>query len=287
MQHLIIGYGYCGYHLAQYLLKKKESVTAISRHLDSIYELEGLNHIQHNIEEPFHWQKKETIIYYLIPPIGDRSDDVGLKQFLNHSQLKATQVIYFGSSGVYGNHAGAWVDESSTCYVHSSRQKRRLNAEAQWLTYCQQQQIPLIILRVGGIYGVNRLPLQAAMKQTPVITPELAPYTNSIYIDDLIKISYLLTQTKSTTSLYNIADGQPTPVGTLQQLIAQTLGLRAADYESFEQAWERASSMKKEFLSTSKRLSIQALKTRLKSTLHLTPLADAVTLSLKLQGLLR
>ncbi|KTD08722.1 NAD(P)-dependent oxidoreductase [Legionella jamestowniensis] len=284
MQHLIIGYGYSGYHLAQYLLKRKESVTAISRHLDSAYRLEGLNHIVHDIEEPLQWKAKETIIYYLIPPGGSNDQDFGLKQFLNHSQLSASCVIYFGSSGVYGNHAGAWVDESSSCHVQNARQQRRLDAEAQWQTYCQHNHIPLVILRIAGIYGVNRLPLEAAMEGTPVINPEQAPYTNHIYIDDLVKISHALVQTKSAFSLYNIADGQPTPIGTLQQMIAQTLGLGPAGYESFEQAWERASPMKKEFLSASKRLSIQALKTRLKSTLHLTPLAEAVTLSLKSQG---
>ncbi|CEK09972.1 SDR family oxidoreductase [Legionella hackeliae] len=285
MKHLILGYGYCGYYLARHLLNQQQSVTAISRHLDSAYALEGLAHISHDIATPFIWEDADTIIYYLIPPAGDNDHDLGLQKFLTHSHLQASQVIYFGSSGVYGDHQGAWVDELSVCHITSKRQQRRLDAENQWVTFCQKHHIPLTLLRIAGIYGPHRLPLQAAREQIPIINPQVSPYTNHIYVENLAEISVALTQIKS-SGIYNIADGNPTTFGVLQQLVAQLLELAPPSLETFEQAWERASPMKKEFLSASKRLSIQSLKTKLQSSLHLTPLADAVKLSLKSQGLL-
>ncbi|KTC81663.1 NAD-dependent epimerase/dehydratase family protein [Legionella brunensis] len=286
MEHLIIGYGYCGFHLARYLLAKQLSVTVVSRHLDNTFLLPGLNHLCHNIDEPFIWEKPDTIIYYLIPPIGDNKEDLGLKRFLESSHLDVSKVIYFGSSGVYGDHHGAWVDEYSPCYIYSARQQRRLDAEAQWLTFCQKKAIPAIILRIAGIYGPSRLPVESAIAQVPIVHPPSAPYTNHVYVEDLVSISFQLAAKINVSSIYNIADGNPAPLGTLQQEVAQILKLTHASYESWEAAWERASPMKKEFMQASRRLSIRALETSLGSSLTLTRLTQAITLSLQSQGLI-
>ncbi|WED42163.1 SDR family oxidoreductase [Legionella cardiaca] len=284
MHHLIVGYGYCGYHLACHLANKQQQVSTISRHIDKAFELPGVNHLCRDIAEPFIWEKSDTIIYYLIPPIGDQEKDNGLQQFLTNNLHSVTKVIYFGSSGVYGDHQGAWVDEDSHCNIHSLRQQRRLDAEKQWLSFCQQQSIPALMLRIAGIYGPDRIPLQAAIAQTPLIIPDQAPYTNHIYIGDLVNIVLQLVMKTNHTSIYNIADGNPTRIGALQQQVAEILHLNPAPYESFEDAWKKASPMKKEFMSASRRLSIQALNNSLQSSFHLTSLADAVHLSLRHQG---
>ncbi|WP_019218139.1 hypothetical protein [Legionella tunisiensis] len=72
--------------------------------------------------------------------------------------------------------------------------------------------------------------------------------------------------------------------GTLQQQVAQALGLEAAPYESWEQMWAISSPMKREFMLASKRLSIDVLRATLKETLTLTSLSDAVINSLKQEG---
>ena len=284
MHHLILGYGYCGYYLAQELLKQNHQVTAVSRHLNPQWELPQLKHIPHDLNQPFNWPEPETIVYYLIPPPSDGENDSFLKQLLSHSVIKAKKVIYFGSSAVYGNHQGAWVNEQSTCLVTNSRQLRRLDAEQQWLTYCSKNNIEPIVLRVAGIYGPHRLPIEAAKAQTPIVEKESAPYTNHIYVKDLATITILLAQTPTTQTLYNIADGNPQPMGTLQQLVAKALGITQAPSESWTQAWERASPMKREFMQGSKRLNIESLKQSLGPALSLSSLNDAISQSLDTTG---
>ncbi|MCC5013983.1 MULTISPECIES: SDR family oxidoreductase [unclassified Legionella] len=284
MHHLIIGYGYCGYHLAQYLLNRQQTVTAISRHLDESMNLPGLQHITHDINKPFLWQEKNTVLYYLIPPASEGEQDNILQTFLSLSSIQPAKIIYFGSSGVYGNHQGNWVNEQSSCNLDHPRQHRRLNAEQQWLAFCKQQQIPCVLFRVAGIYGPNRLPLQAAMAQKPLLAPREAPYTNHIYVHDLSEIAYQFAEKIELSGIYNIADGKPDLLGTLQQQVAQALGLEAAPYEPWEQIWALASPMKREFMLASKRLSIDALRATLKETLKLTSLSEAVINSLKEEG---
>ncbi|MBL7480431.1 SDR family oxidoreductase [Legionella bononiensis] len=281
MHHLILGYGYCGYYLAQELLKNKQNVTALSRHLNHEMALPGLNHLTIDLNQPFKWTDPDTILYYLIPPPAQGDHDVFLKQFLGHSLIKARKVLYFGSSGVYGDHQGAWVNEESPCLINHSRQRRRLDAEQQWLSFCTHQKIDAVLLRIAGIYGPNRLPIDEVKAKTPVMELDKAPYTNHIFVKDLAKIASLLGQSKVSQSLYNIADGHPTPMGSLQQLVAQYLGVEEAPYESWEQIWERASPMKREFMKGSKRLDIKRLRTTLGSSYELTTLNDGVYQSLQ------
>ncbi|HAT8179368.1 TPA: SDR family NAD(P)-dependent oxidoreductase [Legionella pneumophila] len=280
MHHLILGYGYCGYYLAQELLGHHQQVTVVSRQLKKELELSKLHHITHDLEYPFHWNEPDSIIYYLIPPPPQGNCDTFLKQFLNQSSLNAKKIIYFGSSGVYGNHQGAWVDELSACLIDSPRQQRRLDAEQQWLTYCQQHNRELSLLRIAGIYGPNRIPVDAAKSKTPIIKSTEAPFTNHIFVKDLALIAYLLGQKQTPSTVYNVADGNPTHMGELQQTVASVLGVESAPWESFDQAWEKASPMKREFMRASKRLKIDLLKTVLGEDIQFTCLCDAIKQSL-------
>ncbi|HAT1597044.1 TPA: SDR family oxidoreductase [Legionella pneumophila] len=280
MHHLILGYGYCGYYLAQELLEHHQQVTVVSRQLKKELELSKLHHITHDLEYPFYWNEPNSIIYYLIPPPSQGTRDTFLKQFLNQSTLNAKKIIYFGSSGVYGNHQGAWVDELSTCLIDSPRQQRRWDAEQQWLTYCQQHNKELSLLRIAGIYGPNRIPVDAAKSKIPIIKSTEAPFTNHIFVRDLALIAYLLGQKQTPFTVYNIADGNPTHMGELQQAVARVLGIESAPYESFDQAWEKASPMKREFMQASKRLKINLLKTALGEDIQFTCMYDAIKQSL-------
>ena len=275
MHHLILGYGYCGYYLAQELLKSGQQVTAVSRHLNPEFALPQLHHMTHDLAQPLNWAEPDTIAYYLIPPPPEGEKDTFLHQFLKQNRIKAKKIIYFGSSAVYGDHQGAWVNEESPCLLSNARQLRRLDAEQQWLNYCHHNTIQPVLLRVAGIYGPHRLPVEAARAKTPVIEKEKASYTNHIYVKDLAAIACLLAQ-NATAVIYNVADGNPQPMGTIQQQVATSLDIEQAPYESWHEAWERASPMKREFMQGSKRLQIDRLEHDLPANMVLHRLNNAI-----------
>lgn len=281
MHHLIIGYGYCGFYLAQYLLNQGERVTAVSRHQDKSYHLENLNHQIQDINQGNHCSEPDTLLYYFVPPTSEGVRDTLLQQFIASSSLKVRKIIYCGSSAVYGNHQHAWIDEGATCYLDNDRQRRRLDAEQQWQQFSAQAFLDCLILRVAGIYGPHRLPVQAALDQAPLIKLEQAPYSNHIHVQDLVKIAALLAMQPHTAGIYNIADGQPQKMGTLQTLTAKALGITAAPYADFEWIWAHASPMKREFMQSSKRLSIERLKKTFQPSLSLMTLTDGIAVSLK------
>jgi nucleoside-diphosphate-sugar epimerase len=284
MHHLILGYGYCGFYLANHLLTLQQNVTTVSRHLDDSLEIPGLNHLVQDINEPIKIHHEKTIVYYLIPPPAAGVHDSILQQFLQNTSLKPVKIVYFGSSGVYGDHQGKWIDEQAPLHLTHDRQYRRLNAEQQWQTYCQEQSVDGVILRVAGIFGPYRLPTLAAKNRAGIIEPEKAPFTNHIYVKDLAKIAAFLALNPKAKGIFNVADGNPTAMGALQQEVAKVLKLPPAPLQNYEQVFKEASLMKREFLQASKRLKINALQTILNASLPLTPLSEAVIESLAAEG---
>lgn len=280
MRHLIIGYGYCGYYLAQHLLENGQEVTALSRQ-QSMPLLPGLKHQCHDVQQGLTFDEKDTVLYYFIPPSPHGTEDKLLEQFLKQAHLSVSQVIYCSTSGVYGDHQGAWIDEQSPCMVQSDRQLRRLDAEKQWQAFCQRQNIPCLILRLAGIYGPHRLPTASALQQSPLIKPDEAPFSNHIYVHDLATILAALSEEKTDQSLtLNIADGEPHKMGELQRLTAELLHVHPAPYLPFMQIWQAASEMKREFMQASKRLLIDRLKTTLPQVMPMTSLREGIIASL-------
>ncbi len=286
MKHLILGYGYCGFYLARKYLEQHQQVAGVAREPKEEYKLPGLQLIAKDIRKGLQMDLSDTVLYYLIPPPSEGQQDSTLRAFLQ-TNPKPKKVIYFGSSGVYGQHQGAWVDENSSCHISHDRQLRRLDAEQQWQNFCSSQDIPCTLLRVAGIYGPKRLPIEAAKRGLAVIEPKAAPFTNHIYVKDLIDIAIHLAHLESETGLFNVADGQPAPMGSLQRLVTEQLQLPPPPSQSYQQALQSASPMKREFLQASKRLSIKALQTTLDRSFNFTSMKKAIKESLDEQGELK
>ena len=67
---------------------------------------------------------------------------------------------YLSTTGVYGDHGGAWVDETSPLTPNTDRGRARVAAESEWAAVCRQTKAPLHIFRLAGIYGPHRGPFE-------------------------------------------------------------------------------------------------------------------------------
>ncbi|KTC71688.1 NAD-dependent epimerase/dehydratase [Legionella birminghamensis] len=284
MHHLILGYGYCGFYLAKHLLDEHEQVTAVSRHYEPSLALPGLKHIASDLCNLNIAQEADLVIYYLVPPVPARDTDSLLHEFLSKTLLKPMKIVYFGSSAVYGNHQGKWITERSKCRIQHARQLRRLDAEEQWKQFAKKNGAACVLLRIAGIYGPNRLPIEAARTQNPLLIPQQAPYTNHIFVMDLVKIASQLAMKRSAEGIFNIADGHPKKMGALQQLVAHHLDYPAAVFQTWDEIWKTASEMKREIMESSKRLSIELLEHELEQVLQITPMTAGVLKSLALMA---
>lgn len=281
MKHLIVGYGYTGFYLAQALLEKKQRVWTVSRTLADSAKIKGVIHLKADIHrQPDILDMQVDVIHYLIPPLSKGRQDTALRQWLILNQTKTRKIIYYGSSGVYGDQQGMLVDEVTPCNLQFDRQYRRLDAETQLLNYGEKHDIAVILLRIAGIYGANRIPYQNIKKGICILKVSEAPWSNTIYVKDLVKIAILLATKLRRSNTFNISDGIATPMGSNHRLLAAIMQTYHVMEQSFEEIWAAASPMKKEFLSSSKKLSIEKLKKVLAKDLIFTDKVTALKESL-------
>lgn len=76
---------------------------------------------------------------------------------------------------MYGDCAGDSVDETRPVNPQTDRAHRRVEAENILRQWGALHQVPIVILRVAGIYGLGRLPLQRLQDGMPVLLPEQSP----------------------------------------------------------------------------------------------------------------
>ncbi len=265
MQATIIGLGYVGNYLSNYLINKKSKIIIYSRkNKDSLAKEVIFYHLDLDDQDSKQTLFTDDVVYYLAPPFDDNSnDDNRVTNFLKQITTPPKHIIYFSTSGVYGDCHGQLIDENTAPKPQFPRHYQRLDAEEKFSVYCKNNNVALTILRVSGIYGPERLPIKAVTNQQPIIFPGEAPMINHIHIDDLITISYKIAQLKNSTDIFNVADGNAEPMGRINCILAEMMKLPPPPMISFEQALAEASEIKKEFILSSKRLAIAKLQKKL------------------------
>ena len=165
-------------------------------------------------------------IYYFAPPQKTGAADKRLHNFLSQLKDAPCKVVLISTTGVYGDCQGAWIDESRAINPQTDRAKRRVAAEttlSEWATLYNK---PYIILRVPGIYSLDRLPLARLRKKLPVVQSSEAAFTNRIHADDLATICIEAMSSNLSAEIFNTTDGNP---GTMVDYFNQV-----ADYAGLE-----------------------------------------------------
>src|SRR3546814_9456208 len=75
--------------------------------------------------------------------------------------LPISWIGYLSTTGVYGDWQGAEVDEESELRGAKGRNRRRIEAEADWLALHADHGLPVHVFRLAGIYGPGRCALDA------------------------------------------------------------------------------------------------------------------------------
>lgn len=247
----IVGCGYTGLRLAQRWLtfRPRHGVRGFATRPDSLREIAavGAESQRLNLDAPpalldFSGQ----LLYYMVPPapMGDRDDR--LERLLEHIGGKPRRVIYLSTTGVYGDRGGALVDEETPPTPQSVRAARRLAAEHTLRQWGDSHAVSWCILRVPGIYGPGRLPLERLRRQDPAIDPREAMPGNRIHVEDLVTACIAAgVSPRADGRVYNVTDGSEDSLTAYLQRVARIGNLprpplisRAVAQKTFEPvAW--------------------------------------------------
>jgi len=169
----------------------------------------------------------EAIVYYLAPPLDSGISDPRMMHFcqaVSPSSLPQ-KVVYISTSGVYGDCDGAWVDESVPPAPQTDRARRRLAAEGTLSLWGVKNSVPVVILRVPGIYGPARLPVERLRQGLPVLREDESPWTNRIHADDLAQVCVAAADKGRRGDIFNVSDGQPGTMTDYFNAVADCYGL--------------------------------------------------------------
>ena len=84
----------------------------------------------------------------------DNKEDIVLKnfsEFIKSSKVK--WITYLSSTSVYGDHKGEWVNESSETNPCTDKGLARLESENSWISFAKNNELPIQIFRLSGIYS--------------------------------------------------------------------------------------------------------------------------------------
>ncbi|ADE13359.1 NAD-dependent epimerase/dehydratase [Nitrosococcus halophilus Nc 4] len=226
-------------------------------------------------------RNRPLLFHFAPPPLSGTSDTRTAHLLEALEEVPPRRIVYISTSGVYGDCRGAWVNEAFPVHPGNDRSRRRVDAERQLTAFARRHTLPLVILRVPGIYGPGRLPLERLRQGNPVVCPDQAPWNNRIHADDLAAIALRAGQDNAPARIYNVSDDQPSSMTDYLYRLADAAGLPRPPCVSLAEAQRTFSPKLLEYLNESRRLDNRRMKTVLGIGLHYPTLEEGLPATLK------
>jgi nucleoside-diphosphate-sugar epimerase len=168
------------------------------------------------------------------------------------------------------------VDETRPLNPQNSRARRRMDAEQTLRAWARRSGGHLSILRVPGIYAANRLPLERVKKGTPALREQDDVYTNHIHADDLARIVMLALLRGAPCRVYHAVDDSNMKMGEYFDAVAQAFQLPCPPRLPRAELKNQVSPMLLSFMSESRRLANERIKSELGVRLRYPCVLDAL-----------
>ena len=272
---LIIGCGDVGQRVVR--LQRHVRVVALTSSPERVAALrvQGATPIVGNLDAPATLQRlagwATRVLHLAPPPLQGRFDPrtLALTRMLMRRSAPSS-VVYGSTSGVYGDCAGAWVDESHSVNPITPRAQRRVDAEARMRHFgrLRSSTVRVSVLRIPGIYAPDReggTPRERLLRGTPVLAHADDVFTNHIHADDLARACQLALWRGQPQRTYNVNDDSQLLMGDYFDMSADLYGLAKPPRIRRAQAQKELPAMQLSFMSESRRL----VNTRMKRELRL------------------
>ena len=230
---------------------KRETIAGVEAHPFS-----GSSPDRETIEQV----RDADVLLVSIPP--GSAGDPAIAAFAETLAAKRSQkVIYLSTIGVYGDHGGAWVDESTPPQAALDRTRIRLAAEQAWMEITHGD---VAVLRLAGIYGPGRNALATLCTGSARRIVKPGQVFNRIHVDDIANAIMAAVRHQG-GGLWNVCDDEPAPPQDVIAHAAKLMGVAPPVEEAFETA--EMSVMARSFYAGNARVSNAKVKHDLGLTL--------------------
>jgi len=200
----------------------------------------------------------------------------GLRAAAKRRDGQRTRFVYASTTGVYGDCAGAWIDETRPARPANERARRRVSAERQLRAAGVKSGWRVSVVRIPGIYAANRLPIARIEKGMPALAEPDDVYTNHIHADDLAAIMVRTATRGRIGRAIHASDDSSLKMGEYFDRVADAFGLARPPRITRAQAAERMSPVQLSFWSESRRLDNRRLKRELRVRLRFPRVEDGL-----------
>ena len=191
-----------------------------------------------------------------IPPID--SEDIVIKNFKEiFKETKPKWITYLSATSVYGNHDGEWVNETSETKPTSTSGIKRLNAENQWLKFSSENNLPLQIFRLSGIYSVQNNILKRLISGQAKIVKKRNHFFSRIHVEDIANLLFHSIKKFKSNEIYNISDDKPSSQEEIASYGAKLLKIKFPELIKLDALED---GMLKDFYKDSKKVDNQKVK---------------------------
>jgi nucleoside-diphosphate-sugar epimerase len=184
----------------------------------------------------------------------------GLRTAIDHFCARADppgRVVYTSSTGVYGDHGGDWVDETTP--VHPTTDKTEVLAEAERLALERPTgDCAGTVARFAGLYGPERYRLERYVEG-----PVTEGYLNMVHRDDAAgAVRYLLESEQGHGAAVNVVDDEPVSKWSFADWLAGQCGRDPPEKRTVEERLAEGdlSAPAERRLQTSKRVANDRLR---------------------------
>ena len=262
---LVVGLGYAGRAVAEQAAAAGWRVAGTARRPGGAAPPPGVEVIA--FDQAASAMVRATHLLVTAPPEGDGDPVIAAHHAALGAALAAGTLRWIGyvsTTGVYGDRAGAWVDEATPPTPGQERSRRRLAAEDSWRALVAGR-AALDLMRAGGIYGPGRSPFDDLRAGTArrVIKPGHA--FSRIHRDDIAHavLAAIRQGLPHTARVLHLVDDEPVESAEVMAHAARLLGVEPPPAIPFEEARTRMSPMALSFWAENRRVANAATKAAL------------------------
>lgn len=198
-----------------------------------------------------------------IPPVDGA--DLVLKYYKDYFKSRGNSINWIGylsATNVYGDHDGAWVDETTPPTPISQKGIARFKAEQEWLSLYETHQCPVHIFRLSSIYGPGRSPLEKILEEHQVtLIDKIGHFFSRIHASDICRVLMTTIEKPQGGEIYNLADDLPAENAAVMEYAYALLGMLPPFRIPFETA--QISESLREYYTENKRVKNNKIKQKL------------------------
>lgn len=259
MRLVVLGHGYSAGFLTRLLVPQGWTVTGTTRDDPARVAAAGA--------QPLLWPGDEAAIRtelacadaILVSAGPGPEGDPALRDFAEAIAASPARWLgYLSTTGVYGDHGGGWVDETTPLTPSTRRGHERVAAEAAWQRLAADHGLPLHIFRLAGIYGPGRGPFEKLRSGTARRIVKPGQVFSRIHAEDIAQVLTASMARPDPGAIYNVCDDEPAPPEQVLETAATLLGVPVPPAEDYATA--EMTPMARSFYAESKRVANDRIK---------------------------